>query len=141
MMESMSETTNTVEINSATITVEPLDGYNWEWSVTLPVWESYSGEDLRQPQVGEVTEQDILGALLSFLSAAAESYAYSGKDGENANLFPLAVTEWAIRDPQGNIFRIYNWKDGSTHHARNWHIGGTNPSNLEGFGRFLMSVL
>jgi hypothetical protein len=34
-------------------------------------------------------------ALLSFLSAAGESYAYAGADGETADLFPLPVAEWA----------------------------------------------
>ena len=31
--------------------------------------------------------------LLSFMSAAAESFRYKGMDGENADLFPAPVTE------------------------------------------------
>lgn len=41
----------------------------------------------------------MLGSLLSFLGAAAESYAYSmrnnGEPGDNAALFPEAVNAWA----------------------------------------------
>ena len=32
-------------------------------------------------------------ALLSFMTAAAESFRYRGMDGENADLFPAEVTE------------------------------------------------
>lgn len=32
-------------------------------------------------------------ALISFMSAAAESFRYRGMDGENADLFPAEVTE------------------------------------------------
>jgi hypothetical protein len=35
--------------------------------------------------------------LLSFLSAAAESYRYKGMEGENADLFPAEVTAWAAQ--------------------------------------------
>lgn len=41
-----------------------------------------------------------LRSLLSFLSAAGESYAYgrrNGCKGENAELFPEHVTEWAYQ--------------------------------------------
>lgn len=36
--------------------------------------------------------------LLSFLSAAGESFAYAGHDGENSGLFPRPVTEWAAEN-------------------------------------------
>lgn len=45
--------------------------------------------------------QDGLSSLLSFLGAAAESYAYDlrnggdGMGGENSELFPQAIVEWA----------------------------------------------
>jgi len=39
-----------------------------------------------------------MASLLSFLSAAAESYAYKGMDGENSGLFPQPVTEWAYQN-------------------------------------------
>lgn len=53
-------------------------------------------------QGGEI--QDGMASLLSFLSAAGESYAYAmrqGKDGmtgENSDLLPQAVTEWAYQN-------------------------------------------
>jgi hypothetical protein len=34
-------------------------------------------------------------SLLSFLGAAAESYRYRGMEGENADLFEPALTQWA----------------------------------------------
>ena len=34
-------------------------------------------------------------AMMSFLGAAAESYRYAGMEGENSNLFPEWITEWA----------------------------------------------
>lgn len=42
--------------------------------------------------------QEGLESLLSFLGAAAESWRYSGKDGENSDLFPEAVCEWAAQN-------------------------------------------
>lgn len=48
--------------------------------------------------------QEGFASLLSFLSAAAESYAYAqrqgnpGMDGENSSLFPQPVTEWAYQN-------------------------------------------
>lgn len=44
--------------------------------------------------------QEGMSSLLAFLSAAAESYEYeqrTGKPGENADLFPRPVVEWACQ--------------------------------------------
>jgi hypothetical protein len=39
--------------------------------------------------------QQGLSTILTFLSAAAESYRYAGSKGENSEIFPLPVVQWA----------------------------------------------
>ena len=59
--------------------------------------DSYSNNDLSSG-VGGGTLQDGLSSLMSFLSACAESYNYeqrTGRTGENTELFPAWVAEWA----------------------------------------------
>ena len=50
---------------------------------------------------GGASTQEMFGALLSFLSAAAESHNYrtrTGRPGENEDLFPAPVVEWAAQN-------------------------------------------
>lgn len=57
-----------------------------------------TGEDLRSGGMEDPNHVKMLASLCSFLTACAESYAYArrhGGDGENADLFPPAVAEWA----------------------------------------------
>ena len=42
---------------------------------------------------GNPSIESAFETLLSFMSAAAESFRYKGMDGENADLFPADVTE------------------------------------------------
>lgn len=42
---------------------------------------------------GNPSIESAFETLLSFMSAAAESFRYRGMDGENADLFPAEVTE------------------------------------------------
>jgi hypothetical protein len=42
---------------------------------------------------GNPSMESAFETLLSFMSAAAESFRYRGMDGENADLFPAEVTE------------------------------------------------
>ncbi len=42
---------------------------------------------------GNPSIEDAFETLLSFMSAAVESFRYKGMDGENADLFPAEVTE------------------------------------------------
>ena len=42
---------------------------------------------------GNPSIESAFETLLSFMSAAAESFRYKGMDGENADLFPAEVTE------------------------------------------------
>jgi hypothetical protein len=65
--------------------------------IDLPDGSEHEIDDLRSGcQGGDI--QEGMASLLSFLGAAAESYAYKGMDGEHSNLFPKAVTEWAYQN-------------------------------------------
>lgn len=95
------------DINGATVTVwhdgrdySPEDsGYRqrYGYKITTKTWE-YIGNDIRSgcgaaPDVSEAAR-----TLFGFLAACAESRAYvtrSGGRGENADLFPEYVGQWA----------------------------------------------
>lgn len=68
------------------------------YAITLPDFAGeFHGDDLHSA-VGGCSFRDAAKSLLSFLSACGESYAHemrTGKKGENYNLFPLAVAEFA----------------------------------------------
>jgi len=67
-----------------------------KYHIDTPQW-SYTGDDLKSG-VGGGSLQDMFAGLLSFLGACAESRAYqtrTGRAGENADLFPDYVGEWA----------------------------------------------
>jgi hypothetical protein len=71
----------------------------YAWAVKLPDDRCFEGTDLGGPALGPMpTEEHMLGTLCGLLTAAAESYAYrmrTGQDGENEDLFPAPVVEWA----------------------------------------------
>jgi hypothetical protein len=65
--------------------------------IDLPDGSEHEVTDLRSGcQGGDL--QSGFASLLSFLGAAAESYAYKGMKGENSALFPEAVTQWAYEN-------------------------------------------
>ena len=68
----------------------------YRWHIDLPEGE-FSDDDLQSGcQGGSLAEG--LSSLLSFLTAAAESYRYrerTGREGENEDLFPAEVVAWA----------------------------------------------
>jgi hypothetical protein len=92
-----------VKVGGATISLEvsgrvSKDGRDiYSAFIDLPGGEEHEVADLRSGcQGGSV--QEGMRALLSFLSAAAESYQYqqrTGREGENSDLFPVAVLDWA----------------------------------------------
>lgn len=65
----------------------------YRWTIDLPDGSSFTGDDL-QSGVGGGTLQEGFVSLLSFLRAAGESYMTGG---ENADLFPPPVVEWAYQ--------------------------------------------
>jgi hypothetical protein len=70
----------------------------YTYHVDLPAGE-VTGYDL-QSGAGGGTLQEGLENLLCFLEAAAESYSYrlrTGRQGENEDLFPPPVVEWAYQ--------------------------------------------
>lgn len=87
-----------VRVGDAFISIEPTGRRD---SAGRTIWryidrgsEEHTGEDLRT----HGGRQEALESLLTFLSAAAESYAYTlrtSRRSDNENLFPAMVTEWA----------------------------------------------
>lgn len=78
--------------------------YNWVIDIkTDGKEESFHGNDL-QSGCGGGDLIEGFRSLLSFLSAAGESFAYAermgkdGMEGENSDLFPKEVAEWAAQN-------------------------------------------
>jgi hypothetical protein len=91
-----------LHVGGAWIQIEHLgqDGQRpvFRWTIDLPDGSEHSAADLKGPMIGAVRLQDMFETLLAFLGACAESrQVWPGHDepGENANLFPDAVGEWA----------------------------------------------
>lgn len=92
-----------VRVGDASISIEECGATNdgrtrYKYYIDTPAFE-YEGSDLKSG-VGNGTLQSGLASLLSFLSAAAESYSYqqrTGRAGDNSDLFPAHVTEWAYQ--------------------------------------------
>lgn len=66
----------------------------YRYHIDLPNGKEHTGTDLKSG-CGGGDLQAGMESLLSFLSAAAESYRYSGMDGENSDLFPEFICQWA----------------------------------------------
>lgn len=79
----------------------------YEVWIDLPDGSEYGVTDLRSGcQGGDIYEG--MESLLSFLGAAADSYGYrqrTGRKGENEDLFPPAVVEWA-HENQDDIYLL-----------------------------------
>jgi hypothetical protein len=88
-----------VDVAGATVSVEPTGRANrdgkpeWRWYVDTPDGGDHSGAELW----GWGGSADMLETLLAFMGACGESVNYArrtGRDGDNAGLFPPAVAEW-----------------------------------------------
>lgn len=94
-----------IEIGNATILLDAVDtdrdgrtvyGYSIRIGGVEP---TYQARDLKSGCQGG-TEREGLASLLSFLSAAAESRQYrerTGRGGDNEDLFPAEVVDWACQ--------------------------------------------
>jgi hypothetical protein len=72
----------------------------YQWRIDLPDGSEHSGDDHQSGCCGGNLREG-LESLLSFLSACGESVNYgtrTGSPGENADLFPPAVAEWAAQN-------------------------------------------
>jgi hypothetical protein len=77
---------------------DALGGYRQRYTYTIAAngWE-YVGNDIRSGVGADVDESGMLGTLLSFMGACAESREYlarTGTGGDNADLFPEHVGQW-----------------------------------------------
>lgn len=91
-----------VQVGGAQLSLEFVgcdqDRMVFRWFVDLDGRE-YSEADLKSGVQGCSTQQ-MFGTFLAFLSACGESYRYAdgtGREGENADLFPPEVAEWAAQ--------------------------------------------
>jgi hypothetical protein len=88
-----------VRVGDAWVQIEYAEGRGhrmaYRWFIDLPDGSEHSGDDLTSGCRHSL--QHGLESLLSFLSACGESwrYSYNGQRGENADLVPPAVAEWA----------------------------------------------
>lgn len=80
------------------------NGQDWErrtvyyYSITGSGLDHRKYDDLRTGVGMDPGPGEMLATLLSFLTACAESISYlPGGGGENANLFPRDVAEWAAQ--------------------------------------------
>lgn len=96
----------TRQINGANISLWASKKKNAErrvifgYEISLESGYKYHSSDLKSGcQGGNLKEG--MGSLLSFLSAAGESFNYAerkgldGMEGENSEMFPREITEWA----------------------------------------------
>jgi len=67
---------------------------HYQWTIDLPDGQTFTGDDLRSGCQGGNLLQGF-ESLFAFLTAAAESYKFKGWDGENAQIFPKPIVEWA----------------------------------------------
>lgn len=66
---------------------------NYGYSIVTSEWR-YDGNDIHSGVGAAIDVEDAARVLFSFLSACAESRGY-GSGGENADLFPEHVGQWA----------------------------------------------
>lgn len=94
-----------VHIGKAFISIEYDGGTSdgrirYRYHIDLPDGSEHTGNDLKSG-VGSGNLQSGMESLLSFLAACGESYGFSkrtGREGENTDLFPPAVAEWAYQN-------------------------------------------
>ena len=93
-----------VRVGSAFVSIEfagqTSDGRaRYRYHIDTPDWE-YTGDDLKSG-VGGGSLESGMESLLSFLSACGEAVAYSqrtGRESENADLFPPHVAQWCYQN-------------------------------------------
>jgi hypothetical protein len=93
-----------VQIDGVFVSIEYAGDRNgrqaYRYHIDLPDGTEHSADDLASG-VGGGSLQSGLESLLSFLIACGESWSYqqrTGREGENADLFPAAVAEWAAQN-------------------------------------------
>ncbi len=90
-----------VQIGDGIVSIEYKDithdgRMEYQWYVDIGVLE-VSSDDLCSG-VGGGSLQEGLESFLAFLGAFAESWQYAGENGENSNLFPATLAEWAMQN-------------------------------------------
>jgi hypothetical protein len=105
----------TVTIGGATILLDAVDtdrdgrtvyGYSIRLDGVNP---TYQARDLKSGCQGG-TEREGMESLVSFLSAAAESYRYRNgmEEGSNTDLFPEEICQWAAEN--STALSVIEWE-------------------------------
>lgn len=90
-----------VEVGDAWVSIEYSDRagsegrIRYRWFVDFKDGREFSDDDLQGGCVSNSLQYG-LENLVGFLCAFAESWKYAGADGENADLFPASMAEWAV---------------------------------------------
>lgn len=66
-----------------------------------------AGEDLKSGYGAPADYREAMSSLLSFLGAAAESL----EEGENANLFPRAIVDWARQNNDEIVMMAFDLEE------------------------------
>lgn len=93
-----------VQVGDAWVSVEfddytPDDRLAWNWYIDTPDG-SWSGGDLHSGVGEEPNEYGVdgaLGAMMSFLGAAADGERHGGNPDGDGRLFPVEVCQWAYQ--------------------------------------------
>ncbi len=90
----------TVSVESDGPERDALGGYRQRYTYTIAAngWQ-YVGNDIRSGVGAEIDEPGMLGTLLSFMGACAESREYlarTGTGGDCVDLFPEHVGQWCV---------------------------------------------
>ncbi len=90
----------------------------YRYYIDLPDSTEYSADDLQSGNIRGEGLQSGLASLLAFLGASAESFAYdirrggNGMGGENSELFPRPVVEWASQNADEISMLAYELEEG-----------------------------
>lgn len=107
-----------IKVADAIISIEfsPRAGHQgrirYRYHIDTPAW-SHTDDDLQSGAMGGSLASG-MESLLTFLSACAESIAYSrhsGREGENADLFPPHVAEWADHNSSELEYALLDLQD------------------------------
>lgn len=91
-----------VKVGGAVLSLEPkgradrMGKPGWVWYIDFEDGREFTGSDLH----GWGDTREMMGSLLTFLGACGESVNYrdrTGREGENADLFPAEVGAWAAQ--------------------------------------------
>lgn len=91
-----------VRIGDSWISLDYRGDREFKWYIDTPIGE-FSGTDFRGPACGDMDDfiRKSMESFLGFLDAFVEAIEYTrrtGRESENADLFPAELTDWAVEN-------------------------------------------